>query len=42
VNNADGLGGVRIAAGCGTPPWNDFVGNVDESKTNGKTFNFET
>jgi hypothetical protein len=42
VNNADGLGGVRIAAGYGTPPWDNFVGNVDEFKINGKTFNFET
>jgi hypothetical protein len=42
VNNDDGLGGVRIAAGYGSPPWPNFVGNVDALKINGKTFNFET
>jgi hypothetical protein len=42
VNNDDGLGGVRIAAGFGTPPWDDFVGNVDALTINGKTFDFET
>jgi hypothetical protein len=41
VNNASGLGGVRITAGYGTPPWNDFVGEVDALTINGRTFDFE-
>lgn len=42
VNTATGLGGVRITAGYGTPPWANFVGNADALNINGKTFDFES